>query len=138
MESVLSEDSRQGPIPSARWRTALAWGWCLVILVLCWFPRTRMPVVETGPGTIPNLDKVVHFAIFAVFGGLWRLAGLTPIRIVAAGSVLAIVSEMGQAVPAVGRDPGLWDAVADIAGVAIVAFVNRGGARAPVEMPPRP
>ena len=44
------------------YRVTIAVLWTLVILILCWIPRTVMKVVEedTTWFQIPNLDKVVH------------------------------------------------------------------------------
>ena len=69
---------------------------------------------------IPYVDKVVHFLLFAGFVFLWwqaweeRPARLA--RIVGAGIALAVLTELGQAIPILGRDAGLDDLVADLAG----------------------
>src|SRR5882724_8760727 len=49
-------------------RARLAWLWTLVILVLCWIPRSILSIHEKGPKPffVPNFDKLVHLGIFAV------------------------------------------------------------------------
>jgi VanZ family protein len=121
-------------------RYALAWGWTLVILVLCWWPTRLLPVSETArvPFFTINVDKLVHFSIFATFAVLWmrvrRPAGTTG-RVLLAGLVLTVVSELGQLVPAVGRDANLPDAAADLVGVGIglLAYRMVSGARPKAE-----
>ncbi len=110
-------------------RSFLAWSWTMVILALCWTPRVLLPVRESGPRplVIPHLDKAVHFGIFAVFAFLWMRVGTRPDRtgrVAAAGLLLALVSELGQLMPFVGRDASLADGLADSIGVAlgIVAY----------------
>jgi hypothetical protein len=50
-------------------------------------------------------------------------------RVVVGGLALAIVSELGQAVPMIGRDPGVEDVLADSAGVCaavgLMAYLDR-------------
>ena len=105
-------------------RSFLAGSWTLLILVLCWLPRFLMPVRETGPRPffVPNFDKLVHLGIFAVFAFLWMRVG-PPIgkagRVFLAGLALAVISELGQEVPIVGRDANVFDALADAAGVGL-------------------
>jgi len=122
-------------------RAFLAWSWTASILALCWFPRSLMPVKEAGPGPIgiPHLDKVVHFGLFAVFALLWaRATGHQLRRVFLAGCGLAILTELGQMVPVVGRDAGLDDGLADVVGVAagLGAYLlsRRIGIKAPTPM----
>lgn len=104
------------------WRTA-AYTWTLLIAVLCWMPRA---VVSRAGGEsgfmIPNLDKVIHSGLFLVFAILWMKASPTPkrwIAVLAAGLVLAIVTEVGQTCPLVNRDCGLDDGLFDMLGVVV-------------------
>jgi len=104
------------------WRTA-AYAWTLLIAVLCWMPQTVVSQAggETG-FLIPHLDKVIHCGIFSVFAILWMKASPTPkrwITVLAAGLVLAIVTEVGQASPLVNRDCGLDDGLFDVLGVVV-------------------
>jgi VanZ family protein len=107
------------PPRARRWVAGL---WTLAILVACWLPRAALPVREGNArvGSIPHLDKVIHFSMFVGFGYLWILAlprGWS-IRVLVLGIVLAIVSELGQNHPWVGRDAGLDDGLADTFGLA--------------------
>jgi VanZ family protein len=111
--------------------------WIVVILGLCWTPKSLMPIPE-GPrpvSIIPHLDKVVHFGMFAILGWLGMYAGSKPgparyRGIFLLGLGLAILSELGQMTPLVGRDAGLDDLAADmigvIAGLAAYAYVPFG------------
>ena len=103
-------------------RALLASCWTLVILALCWIPRTLLPVNERAarPFTIPNLDKLIHMGIFAVFAVLWMRVGDSPRRgrwVLVAGLALAILSELGQEIPVVNRDASVADGLADGLGV---------------------
>ena len=111
--------------------TWLAIVWTVIILVACWTPRESLPIREGGPSLLRYLhvDKVVHFGMFAVFSVAWRNAASrrasTPIAI--AGILLAIVTELVQSTPIVGRDGDVWDALADalgvVGGLAFMEFV---------------
>ena len=106
-----------------RTSTWLAIGWTLLILVLCWTPPRHLPASETAPSffKFAHADKVIHAAIFAGFAILWRRATSPSSAVVIAvsGVALAVITELGQATPIVGRDADLWDAVADGTGVAV-------------------
>lgn len=119
-------------------RLALAIASTLLILFVCWLPRQYTPAEEDSGGffAIPNVDKVIHFGIFAVSAALWMRALPRPgraARVVAGGLALAIISELGQYVPAVNREPGVADALADFAGAAaavgLIAYLERRGRR---------
>jgi hypothetical protein len=106
-----------------RWTTWLAIGWTVLILVLCWMPRVQLPISEEGPSLfhLYGGDKIIHGGVFAVFAVLWRRATSprsVPV-IAVSGLALAVITELGQATPLVGRDADLWDGLADTAGVAI-------------------
>lgn len=78
----------------------------------------QVPTPDEADG-IPQLDKVVHAAIFAAPAFLGVLAGLRPWLV---GLVLAIhapVSEVIQHLFLPGRAGDPWDMVADWVGVAI-------------------
>lgn len=107
--------------------TWIAWGWTLFILLACWFPANHLPIREATDGSlwklkIPHFDKVVHFGFFAVFAILWlqvKSTRVTFTRVLLAGLGLALISEVGQAHPYVGRDAGLDDVVADLLGLIV-------------------
>jgi VanZ family protein len=111
--------------PSARrWLATL---WTVAILVACWLPKSAMPVREASltHSRLPHVDKVVHFTMFAGFGALWT-AALQRGRgrwVIAAGMLLAVVTEVGQNHPWVGRDGGIDDGLADFVGTVIGVIV---------------
>jgi VanZ family protein len=97
--------------------------WTLLIMALCWLP---IPMLTWGGDVgehtkrFPHLDKVIHVGIFAVFGVLWMRALSVDRRfliVLAAGVALAVITEVGQNLPIVGRDGELADGVFDVLGV---------------------
>jgi hypothetical protein len=105
-------------------KASLAWIWTLVIMALCWTPRFLLGGIEAEhrPPPIPYLDKAVHLGIFAVFAFLWMWAGSPGRRVwqvAAAGSGLALLTELGQELPIVSRDANLADGLADLVGVVV-------------------
>jgi VanZ family protein len=100
-------------------RLGLAMAWTALILVLCltpseWFPRPE----SHGPRliNIPHFDKIIHATLFAVFGLLWTWAIVSPRRwagVLIAGLLLALGTEVLQAIPFIHRDPDLFDGLAD-------------------------
>jgi len=118
---------------------AMAITWTVAIMVMCWIPIT-IHLPERDPNgweiLLPDLDKAVHFGIFSIFAVLWFLALPIPGRswkIFIAAIALAIVTELVQRLPIVGRSCDLDDALYDIIGVifalafmiGIQAIVNR-------------
>ena len=74
------------------------------------------------------IDKLIHFSMFAVFGLLWMRVGSAGGRrgkVLAGGIILAVVTELGQLIPVLGRDAGLLDALADTGGL-IAGIVAAG------------
>ncbi len=122
-----SDSVRGGSAANAkltRVRVATAIGWTLVILMLCWLPRTIVHEVEEGSGwfKIPYLDKIIHGAIFVVFSVLWTRVSVSRSRFAWVGMwglVLAIVSELGQTMAFVNRDASIDDAATDFAGAMV-------------------
>ena len=115
-------------------RKFLAGSWTLVILGLCWLPRSYMPVRERGPRPffVPNLDKLVHLGIFAVFAFLWmrgrpRPPASGPPEFSSPAWPWPIISELGQELPVVSRDASVMDGVADVLGVALGIVGYRPG-----------
>src|SRR4051794_38574440 len=91
------------PSPMTR-RALLAWSWTCVVLFLCWLPRSFLSIKEHGPKPwyLQELDKVVHFGMFAVWGFLWARsmrANRWPLRIFFWGVALAVITELGQELP---------------------------------------
>lgn len=76
------------------------------------------PSPPGGPGT-PGLDKLVHAGIFLLPAALGVVAGIHLAWLGGALVAHAIVSELVQQLALPERSGDVWDAVADIAGVAI-------------------
>ena len=115
---------------------ALATIWTLMILALCWLPMPFFSMGGVGERAegIPNIDKVIHAGIFAIFGLLWlqAISGKKRFGVVLlAGVALAACTEIVQSLPLLDREGDVVDAASDIAGVlAACAFVYvflRGG-----------
>ncbi len=107
-----------------RLRLAAAMCWTLLILAMCWVPVGMLSIGGGGehPKAFPNLDKVVHAGVFAVFGLLWLRAIPGNARffvVLAAGLALAVVTEYGQSLPIIGRDGDVVDGVSDVVGVVL-------------------
>jgi hypothetical protein len=102
----------------------MAVGWTVVIMGLCWLPGQVVNELESGAGwfKLPNLDKLVHAWIFVVFSILWSRVWPSRYRfarIALAGLGLAILTELVQTVPILGRDGNVADAIADGAGILV-------------------
>jgi hypothetical protein len=119
--------SAQRPIASdrrQRHRVLMAVIWTLVIMMLCWLPGDFVRQVEGESSwfRIPDLDKVVHSSIFVTFAVLWARVWSSRRRfawIALGGFVLAVVTELVQLLPIVGRDGEIPDVLTDAAGVLI-------------------
>jgi hypothetical protein len=104
------------------YRIGTAIFWTVVIMALCWLPGSIVQEFEGGSSwfTIPDLDKLVHAGIFIVFSILWARAFSSRGRfawIALGGLGLAIVTELAQKLPVVGRDGNIADTLTDAAGV---------------------
>ena len=99
--------------------------WTALLLIGCWWPAELMPVDESSTASIeiPHLDKLIHASLFTGFAFLWFRSGRPSPRraalVLSASLCLAVVSELGQAVPPIKRDPDVGDALADAAGAAL-------------------
>ncbi len=114
----------------ARFRIILAALWTAVILVLCWAPRQYVQEAEENAPwfAIPNLDKVVHWGIFVVFAVLWLRTSGSRGRypaVALAGLALAVVTEVGQLMPQVGRDGSVADGITDLIGLTLGLILAR-------------
>ncbi len=106
------------------YRLAMAILWTVVIMILCWLPGRMVHELEDESSwfKIPNLDKVVHAGIFVGFSILWAraLSSRRRFALVALGGLgLAIVTELVQKLPVVGREGEIADALTDFAGVLV-------------------
>lgn len=105
------------------WRR-LAVAWTVLIVAACLVPGDRVPEVELR---LLSPDKVVHVGMFFLFGWLWMRA--TPPAapaswprtgaVVAGGVALAVAIEVAQDVLPINRFGDPYDAVADLAGLAL-------------------
>jgi hypothetical protein len=105
--------------------------WTLVIMAVCWIPMSLLGSDGgTGGGIfdIPYFDKIVHFGVFVGFAVLWHLATTGPrqsLRIIAWGIGLAILTEVVQQLPLIGRQSDVEDAACDVAGLVLGTLVVR-------------
>jgi VanZ like family len=107
-----------------RRRLVMAVIWTVVIMVLCWVPGDFVRKVEDGSSwfEIPDLDKIVHGAIFVIFTILWARVLSSRVKfawVALGGFVLAVVTELAQLLPVVGRDGEIGDVLTDAAGILI-------------------
>lgn len=104
----------------SKWLPAL---WSLGLLVVCWMPRSGLPLNESTPTflKVVGFDKLIHAGIFAGYAFLWRRVSPPQwaIPIALAGLALAIVTELGQNTWIVARDADVLDGVADFVGVVL-------------------
>ncbi len=111
-------------------RKHFAWFGTVLIVALCLWPKNLLPASETSSKNPPHADKVVHLAMFAVFGLLWMRAcpesRSKATFIFAAGVVLAIGTELAQGLSLIARDPDPLDALADVVGTAIGIALELG------------
>lgn len=104
----------------------LATTWTLLILGALSLPGPDLPSDPALP-----LDKVVHFGLFAVFGGLWMWAlqwnlSRSTRWVLLGGGLYAILLEFFQGLlPALGRSPDPLDALAGILGLLIAIGLYR-------------
>jgi VanZ family protein len=125
--TIPSPGSPKAQPPAARtdltvYRFAMAIFWSVVIMLLCWLPGSMVQELEHGSSwfKIPDLDKAIHAGIFVVFSILWSRAFTSRRRfawVVMGGFGLAILTELVQKLPVVGRDGSIADTLTDGAGV---------------------
>lgn len=100
----------------ARIGVALAATSVVVHLAALYWPRVAVPA------DVPYLDKLGHLLLFAVPAYLvCRLAQRHQWAVLAAFAIHAPVSEVLQPMLLPGRFGDVWDAVADLAGLALAA-----------------
>ena len=113
-------------------RKHFAWFGTVLIVALCLWPKNLLPTSETSSKNPPHADKVVHLAMFAVFGLLWMRvhpsSRSTAMFVFLAGVGLAIGTEVAQGLPLIARDPDPLDALADVVGTVVgIALVMGAG-----------
>lgn len=115
--------------------TLLAVAATVVMMAGLLAPRSLVPHGERLTPYLPHQDKVVHLALFAVFGYTWtragsagRLSGRRAALVLVLSAVLAIGTELAQGLEMIHRDPDPLDALADLVGAAfgVLATVARG------------
>lgn len=109
-----------------------ALGWALMILLAISLPPNNIP--KTGLFNIPHFDKLLHFALFAVWG-LLLSAGFSKqkkgslfkqhpaMMAITAGIIYAILTELFQHFFLSGRQGSFFDVLADLFGTVFGAFV---------------
>jgi hypothetical protein len=103
----------------------LAVAWTLLILAACSIPGHELPA-----SSLLQYDKLAHFALFAVLGGLWMHALPGPLprttRVVtAAGLAYAALTEVYQSLLPLGRSGDPLDVLADAAGLLTAVVLYR-------------
>ncbi len=104
--------------------------WTALLITLCLLPRGMTPERDSGGPAlkIPHLDKVAHAGLFGGFGLFWTRAAASTTRlrtIFVLGVMLAVGTELAQALPIVARDPDVLDALADVVGLCAGMSVPR-------------
>ena len=77
-----------------------------------------------GPPPFPQSDKVVHVLVFLVPTALAVVAGFRRSLVVAVFAAHALLSEVVQGVFLAHRSGDLWDAAADLTGVALGVLIG--------------
>jgi VanZ family protein len=101
---------------------ALAWIWTAVMLGLHSIPRLQL---ERIPGAYDLVrssgpDKVVHVALFAIFGLLWSCCSpRRPLTILAAGVTYGVALELYQGWLIPGRSCSPTDVLANAVGTGL-------------------
>ncbi|GAB3932014.1 hypothetical protein GCM10029976_037310 [Kribbella albertanoniae] len=105
------------------------WAWRVAFVAACALQLYGVYAPgEPGPGIpIPGIDKVAHFALFAAVGFTGLKVGVPARWLLAVLVVNAVGSEFIQHYLLPHRDGDLYDALADLLGVAAGAW---GGFRA--------
>ena len=81
------------------------------------------------PSAPPGVDKVVHLVVFAALALSGRWAGIGGTALAVGLLLYAVVSELIQALPALGRSASTADLAADAAGVLLGLLVWAWAAR---------
>lgn len=104
-------------------------GWRLLPVGIALLLQVTVLYAPSGGGVppFPYFDKLVHCAVFALPVFLGLLARLPLVPVVVAMVVHAPGSEIVQAVLLPNRSGDPWDAVADLAGVALGVLAARAG-----------
>lgn len=102
-------------------RTFPALVWTAVLLIACFLPGGALSFEERHfhLGTA-HLDKIVHAALFAGFGWSWMQAADSRRQrtlVLVIGLAMAVLTELGQGLSFIRRDPDPLDSLADALGL---------------------
>ena len=100
----------------------MAFGAVVIISLFVLF----LPNDDVPSGFPPGTDKVVHGLLFGALAFTGLKSGVRPVRLLPVLAAYAVVSELVQSVPALGRSSDPVDVVADCVGVALgwLVWVN--------------
>ena len=95
-------------------------GWTIAIFVGCALPSDRIGIDLSGR------DKIIHTAIFLLFGLLWRLLGYRAWQVLVAGLFYGFALEIYQGVMPINRSFELADGLADTVGTFVGVLLAEG------------
>ena len=95
-------------------------GWTIAIFVGCALPSDRIGIDLSGR------DKIIHAAIFLLFGFLWRLLGYRAWHVLLAGFLYGFLLEIYQGVMPINRAFELADGLADTLGTLLGILLAEG------------
>lgn len=116
-----------------RARQARRWRWAFAFSVVAQVVALYAPRAPSTGG-VPQLDKLVHAAIFGAVAFTALRSGLRAGPVVAALLAHAVVSELVQRFVLAHRDGDWRDSVADAVGTAVGVLLARRAARAPADV----
>ncbi|MEM9461928.1 MAG: hypothetical protein AAGF11_47655 [Myxococcota bacterium] len=108
---------------SPRWSRAVllaAWAWTVAIFVFLWMPPPPPPEIVWW-----WWDKLVHFGLFAAFGGLWTWHGVRGVWLLPLGVLVGAVTEVGQGLMPWERHSSWDDFGFDVVGLVVGVVVGR-------------
>ena len=122
------------PTLTIRAARLLAVLWTLALAVGFSLPSDELPML-----TPFGADKVLHLVGFAAFAVLWLEAGASRRRVLIAGALFGILSEVYQHVMPIGRIFSPYDALADLVGLGLGVLLHARLRRAASpNIPPSP
>ncbi|MDR2348169.1 MAG: hypothetical protein LBD90_06095 [Bifidobacteriaceae bacterium] len=107
------------PVLPRWWLSAVAWIALAIQLAVLYLPR----LPDVGASLLPGADKAVHAAVFAFAVWAWALRSRRRWLVAAIFAANAIWSEVAQAAFLPQRSGSPWDALADLAGIALGLYL---------------